>query len=172
MNDIFVANMALETYLISSLVRISATTMGDPDRRNGMYSSVRSSPTSGRSTPTTTRSGLLKSSIASPSFRNSGLLAMSNDWSVRSAIRRWTSCVVPTGTVLLTITVQGWSIASAISSATPQTARRSAAPSGKGGVPTAMKMRSLPCTAAGRSVVKLRRPAFTPLWYRSSNPNS
>ena len=44
----------------------------------GAYSSRSRSPTSGRRTPTTTRSGLLKSSIAAPSLRNSGLLATSN----------------------------------------------------------------------------------------------
>ena len=63
--------------------------------------------TSGRRTPTTTRSGLLKSSIAAPSLRNSGLLATSKETFVTSAIRRASSALVPTGTVLLMTIVLG-----------------------------------------------------------------
>ena len=61
-------------------------------------------PTSGRRTPTTTRSGFMKSSIAAPSLRNSGLLATS----MRPPAARRRSCdprLVPTGTVLLTTTI-------------------------------------------------------------------
>ena len=52
------------------------------------------------STPTTTRSGRMKSSIAAPSRRNSGFEATSNSafgLALRSA--RPTSRLVPTGTV-------------------------------------------------------------------------
>ena len=46
--------------------------MGFPVRTNGAYSSAMTSRASSLSTPRTTRSGFMKSSIAAPSLRNSG----------------------------------------------------------------------------------------------------
>ena len=56
--------------------------------------------------PMTTRSGFMKSSIAAPCFRNSGLLTTLNGCVVSCAMAARTFTAVPTGTVLLsTITV-------------------------------------------------------------------
>jgi hypothetical protein len=70
------------------------------------------------SRPTTTRSGRLKSSMAAPSRRNSGLETTANCASGRLARTIFSiSSPVPTGTVdLVTITVKPW-IRPAISSA-------------------------------------------------------
>ena len=70
------------------------------------------------SVPTTTRSGRLKSSIAEPSRRNSGLETTATSSSgLISRMRRSTSSPVPTGTVDLVTTTQGPVSARAISSA-------------------------------------------------------
>ena len=53
------------------------------------------------SAPITTRSGFMKSSIAAPCFRNSGLLTTLNGWVVSRRITSRTRSAVPTGTVLL-----------------------------------------------------------------------
>ena len=53
------------------------TRNGRSVRRNGASSFAQHLGASGRRTPTTTRSGFMKSSIAAPSLRNSGLLATS-----------------------------------------------------------------------------------------------
>ena len=82
MKLIFVASMALATYLVISADSGDMTRNGRSVRRNGAYSSRSTSPTSGRRTPTTTRSGFMKSSIAAPSFRNSGI---AGDIDVRSS---------------------------------------------------------------------------------------
>ena len=90
------------------------------------------------------RSGSMKSLMATPSFRNSGLDTTSNSIctprlasSASTAAR--TLSAVPTGTVdLLMITdrsVMCWPI----SRATASTCDRSAEPSSSGGVPTAMQ---------------------------------
>ncbi len=47
----------------------------------------------------------MKSSIAIPSLRNSGLLATSMSWPVNSFSRAATLALVPTGTVLLHTTI-------------------------------------------------------------------
>src|SRR5437660_207794 len=114
MKLILVASRQLATYLVISADSGVMTRNGRSVRRNGAYSSWSRSPTSARRTPTTTRSGLLKSSIAAPSLRNSGLLATSNGTSVTSAIRRASSALVPTGTVLLMTMILGSSRGSAI----------------------------------------------------------
>ena len=51
--------------------------------------------------PITTRSGFMKSSIAAPSFRNSGLETTSKGCAVAPATVARTRADVPTGTVLL-----------------------------------------------------------------------
>ena len=79
MKVIFVARKALAAYLISSEVRRA----GEQDRRLveverpvELASSARLARSS--SVPTTMRSGRLKSSIAAPSRRNSGLETTAN----------------------------------------------------------------------------------------------
>ena len=57
MKLILVASRALATYLVISALSGDMTRKGRSVRRKGEYSSWSSSPTSGRRTPTTTRSG-------------------------------------------------------------------------------------------------------------------
>ena len=85
----------------------------------------------------TTRSGFMKSSMAVPSLRNSGLLATSQGRPVSSARRRVTAALVPTGTVLLSTTMASAVRWGAISATTAHKAVRSASPLAFGGVPTA-----------------------------------
>ena len=48
----------------------------------------------------------MKSSMAAPSFKNSGLETTSNGWAVTAASRALTWSLLPTGTVLLLTTTQ------------------------------------------------------------------
>jgi len=73
MNEMRVASMALAAYLVISADGRSMKMIGLPVRTNGAYSWLITSAASGESTPTTTRSGFMKSSTAAPSFKNSGL---------------------------------------------------------------------------------------------------
>ena len=160
MKLILVASMALATYLVISALSGDMTRNGRSVRRKGAYSSCSTSPTSGRRTPTTTRSGFMKSSMAAPSLRNSGLLATSmrqlracgqalgqlavgadrhgalddDDLGVRRRPRRWRR-------------------------RRPRRLPRSAPPSWPCGVPTAMKMSWAASMPPARSVVKVQ-PAF------------
>ena len=93
---------------------------------------------SSSSMPMTTRSGFMKSSIAAPCFRNSGLLTTLKGCVVSPAIASRTFGAVPTGTVLLSTTTVYLFIARPMSRATPSTCCRSADPSSPCGVPTAM----------------------------------
>ena len=68
-----VASMALATYLVSSALRTSIIISRSRLRRNGAYKARINSAAWSLSQPTTTRSGRIKSSIATPSLRNSGL---------------------------------------------------------------------------------------------------
>jgi hypothetical protein len=60
----------------------------------------------GPTEPMTTRSGFMKSSMAAPSFRNSGLETMSKSCVVSGAMTAWSWAQVPTGTVLLVTTTR------------------------------------------------------------------
>ena len=73
-----VASMALAAYLVSSALRTSISTSFSWLRLNGAYSWRISLVPRGSSLPTTMRSGRMKSSMAAPSFRNSGLLTTEN----------------------------------------------------------------------------------------------
>ena len=81
----------------------------------------------------------MKSSIAAPSFRNSGLRAdVERELRVSAATAARTFSAVPTGTVDLVTTTFWPFMFRPISSATASTCCRSAEPSSPGGVPTAM----------------------------------
>ena len=86
----------------------------------------------------TTRSGFMKSSIAAPSLRNSGLEQTANACWVSDRTAARTFSAVPTGTVDLVTTTLWPFMLRPISLATPSTCCRSAEPSSPGGVPTAM----------------------------------
>ena len=174
MNEIRVARMEFAAYLHSSALAVLMVRIGAPVRVNGPYSSfiTWAARSSCSSTPMTTRSGFMKSSIAAPCFRNSGLLTTLNACFVSAAIVSRTSFAVPTGTVLLSTTTVYLSIARPIALATASTCCKSAAPSSPCGVPTAMNTMADVFTDDGRSVVKVRRSSC---WLRttiSSRPGS
>ena len=132
------------------------TRNGRSVRRNGAYSSCSRSATSSRRTPTTTRSGLLKSSIAAPSLRNSGLLATSNGTEVDLGHPPGQLGVgADRDGALDDDDLGGSQVASAISRPTAQTPERSAPPSLPCGVPTAMKTSSASAIPSARSVVNV-----------------
>jgi hypothetical protein len=104
MKEMRVASIALAAYFVSSADGMSMWRIGLPVRTNGAYSSSMTSAARALSEPMTTRSGFRKSSIAAPSFRNSGLLTTSNSQVVTSRIASRTFPAVPTGTVDLSTT--------------------------------------------------------------------
>ena len=159
MNEMRVARIEFAAYLHSSALAVLIVRIGAPVRVNGPYNSFisASARSSLSSMPITTRSGFMKSSIAAPCFRNSGLLTTLKVCLVWPAIVSRTLFAVPTGTVLLSTTTVYLSIAWPMDLATASTCCRSAAPSSPCGVPTAMKTISDARTADGRSVVKARR---------------
>ena len=104
-----VASIELAAYLVISAEGISMNITRKLLSKNGLYSLDMIFLARSESTPTTTRSGLMKSLMALPSFRNSGLDATSNGMSspLRSSSSRMTVrtlSAVPTGTVLLVTT--------------------------------------------------------------------
>ena len=129
------------------------------------------------STPTTTRSGFMKSVMAEPSLRNSGLLATSNGiLTPRLSSSSWMTALtffaVPTGTVdLVTRTVYFLMFWPKVR-ATASTYCRSAEPSSSGGVPTALKTISTSSRMLARSVVNLSLPSRWFLRTISSRPGS
>ena len=106
MNDTRVASIALAAYLLSSALAQSINIIGAPVRVNGAYSPRIISRARGSSAPMTTRSGRMKSSIAAPCLRNSGLLTTLNGCVVSRRMTSRSLAAVPTGTVLFpTITL-------------------------------------------------------------------
>ena len=105
--------------------------------------------------PTTTRSGRLKSEMAAPSRRNSGLETTAKSASGRT--RRMMASIsspVPTGTVDLVTTTVNPEMRRAISSAAAYTYDKSAWPSPRlDGVPTAMNTASASRIAVSAWVV-------------------
>src|SRR5919108_420465 len=97
MKLILVASMALAAYFVISADSGVITRNGCSVRKNGAYSSRSASATSGLRTPTTTRSGFMKSSIAAPSLRNSGFEATSTCGHPFCASTSATLAFVPTG---------------------------------------------------------------------------
>ena len=131
--------------------------MGLPCRTNGEYRSLRIFFAFSDVVPTTTRSGFIKSSTASPSRKNSGLATMSNSTLQLAAMAFCTFPAVPGGTVLLSmITLYSLMILPS-SPATFSTAERSADPSCPGGVGNARKISVESFTASGRLVVNFNR---------------
>ncbi len=112
--------------------------------------------TPSQSTPTTTRSGFMKSSIAAPSLRNSGLEQTETGTEVSAAMAARTRSAVPTGTVDLVTTILGAVRMLADGPRGIQDVLRSAEPSSSGGVPTAMKTTRAASTAAPTSVVNCK----------------
>ena len=129
------------------------------------------------SVPTTTRSGVIKSLIAVPSFKNSGLEATSNTistprFSNSARTVSFTFWAVPTGTVdLVTNMVYLWIFCPNVL-ATAKTYFKSALPSSSGGVPTALNTTSTLSKQLDKSVVKCNRPASTLRFTNSSKPGS
>ena len=147
MKLIRVANIALAAYLVISAEAISMKITLKLFRSMGLYRRVISSRASSLSTPTTTLSGFIKSSIASPSFKNSGFDATSKRIATlrflsSPSIAALTLWLVPTGTVLLVTTKQYLDRDCPILLATLSTCFRSAEPSSSDGVPTAMNTTS------------------------------
>src|SRR5881396_3058450 len=101
MNEIRVASIAFAAYFVISADGTSMKMIGLPVRTNGAYSSPMTCAATWESTPTTTRSGFMKSSTAAPSFRNSGFEHTWNGTVVCFAISARTRSAVPTGTVLI-----------------------------------------------------------------------
>ena len=106
-----VANMEFAAYLIISALGISVNSIRSFVSMKGRYRRFMISRARSLSTPTTTRSGRMKSSTAAPSFKNSGLLATSNsNCKPRLSNSSWMACrtffAVPTGTVLLVTTTK------------------------------------------------------------------
>ena len=182
MNEMRVASMALAAYLVSSALGTSIHTIRSWWRLSEAYkrpiASLACSPIGVRGMPTTMRSGCMKSSMAAPSFKNSGLDTTTNGRSalpqtLSSAATAWvTRSAVPTGTVDLFTMTMGPVMARATCCAAAITCARSAEPSSCGGVPTAMNMISAWVTAAGMSPVKLRRLPWVLRTIRASRPGS
>ena len=129
------------------------------------------------SVPTTTLSGVIKSLIAAPSLRNSGLDATSKSiftpLAASSAfIASLTLFAVPTGTVDFVTIIVYLLIFCPKVLATASTYFKSAEPSSSGGVPTAEKTTSTSSSTVRKSVVKFSRPAATLRRTISSNPGS
>ena len=105
MNEMRVASMALAAYLVISAEAMSMKSTRKLLIRKGRYNRAINSRARWLSTPTTTRSGDMKSLIAAPSFRNSGFEATANGTSQpracnSSSITALIRADVPTGTVL------------------------------------------------------------------------
>ena len=107
MKVIFVARNELAAYLVISADFSSIKITGLPCLTKGLYSRSITFFALEDDVPITTLSGLIKSSTATPSLRNSGLETTSkNDSSKLAANLPYTLSAVPTGTVLLsTITL-------------------------------------------------------------------
>jgi dTDP-glucose 4,6-dehydratase len=97
MKEIRVASIAFAAYFVISALAMSMKRIGLPVRTKGPYSSPSFSRAKSESTPTTTRSGFMKSWTAAPSFRNSGLEQTCTVRAVWRAIASRTRRAVPTG---------------------------------------------------------------------------
>ena len=119
----------------------------------------------------------MKSWTAAPSFRNSGLLQTWTGRAVCLRIASRTLLAVPTGTVLLVMTIFSGParrhVLARWSRPTASTCCRSALPSSPGGVPTAMKIDlGVAAPRLATSVVKVRRPSSRLRSTSGSRPGS
>ena len=105
MKVIFIAKKELAAYLVSSALFSSIKITGLPWRTKGAYKSLSIFFAFSDEVPITTLSGFIKSSTATPSRKNSGLLTISNVPSIPPLLSRvcFTFSAVPTGTVLLSM---------------------------------------------------------------------
>ena len=107
--------MQLAAYLVISALRTRITMSFSRVRAKGAYNSRIMEAARSESVPRTTRSGFMKSEMASPSLRNSGLDTTSTrrsrprDASSFSIMPR-TMSAVPTGTVDLSTTTSSFCI--------------------------------------------------------------
>ena len=153
MNEIFVARNALAASLIISALAMSVRTSGAP---SGAYSSTTASPAQSPTSPTTTRSGLRKSSSADPSLRNSGHDTYENP-DLPLLVEHPPDRVPRCRPARSTSSRARGRRRPASQSTTACTADRSASPEYVGGVPTATNS-SRACSSAGASSVeKCRR---------------
>ncbi|MCY1558241.1 hypothetical protein D9M68_951590 [compost metagenome] len=95
------ARKEFAAYLVISAERSSIKMMGLPCLTSGAYSLSIMVFARSELVPTTTLSGFIKSSTATPSRKNSGLDTTSNAVFALAAILACTFSAVPTGTVLL-----------------------------------------------------------------------
>ena len=172
-----VASIEFAAYLVISAEGISMKITRKLFNKNGLYNLDINFSARADSTPTTTRSGLMKSLIAFPSFRNSGLEATSKSiltplLSNSSWITARTFGAVPTGTVLFVTTNLYCFILRPMVRATSSTYFRSALPSSSGGVPTALNITSTSSRQLSSDVVNFNLFAFMLRSTISSNPFS
>ena len=171
------ASIAFAAYFVISAEGISMKITRKLLIRNGLYRRVITFVAFSDSVPTTTRSGDMKSLMAAPSFRNSGLLATSKGTSTpRLSSSSWmaafTFLAVPTGTVDLVTRMVYLLMCCPNWRATARTYFRSALPSSSGGVPTAENTTSTSSRTSVRSVVNFRRPTSALRLTSSSSPGS
>ena len=126
MKEILVASMQLAAYLVISALRMPMTISLSRVRAKGAYSSRMVAAALSDEVPMTTRSGFMKSEMASPSFRNSGLETTSKSKFLpraasSSVMMARTRSAVPTGTVDLSTTMRSFSMVRPISRATCST---------------------------------------------------
>ena len=177
MKLIRVASMELAAYFIISALGISVKITRKLFSIKGRYNWLITFFALSESTPITTRSGLMKSFMAAPSFRNSGLLATSKGISIprlsnSSRIATFTFSAVPTGTVDLVTNTKYLFIFRPTVRATSNTYFKSALPSSSGGVPTALNTISTLSRQVVMSVVKRKRPSLLLRNTISSSPGS
>ena len=158
-NEIFVASIAFAAYFVISAERISIEINLLLVLKKGEYNSFILLIESLLFAPTTTLSGVIKSFIAAPSFKNSGLDTTSNnrfDFLIfnSDSTTFLTLSAVPTGTVDLFTKMISFCIFSPISFATDRTYFKSAEPSSPIGVPTAIKTISASFIPDSKSLVK------------------
>ena len=162
--DIRVANILLAAYFIISADGILVNITRKLFNIIGLYRRHINSFAFEDSTPITTRSGLIKSFIAAPSFRNSGLDATSKSIEISlffnsSCIVFLIFCAVPTGTVDFVTSNIYLFMKRPTVRATSKTYDRSALPSSSGGVPTALKTISISFKHVVKSVENFKRPS-------------
>ena len=115
----------------------------------------------------------MKSSIAIPSLRNSGLLATSTSRPVSSFSRAASLALVPTGTVLLQTTMQSVAeVRGNLLDDRPEGRQIDRAVGGRAECPTARNTSRAFLAAEGRSVVKRSRPPATLRATSSASPGS